>query len=322
MSTGYGSETCYALTTYDDGSGLALYSGGYFGIPYPGGVSRWNGGAWSVVGSGFASGPPPHGDFAIDALFPFDDGNGPNLYAAGRFDWADGNAAASIARWDGFTWLPLGSGLDNRGSAFATFDDGTGPALYVGGFFQTAGGLPANHIAKWGPPSACHRPGVSVCEPGTAGVISCPCSNPPSGGANGCNNSAGTGGAHLDATGFARIANDFVVLTATGEMQTATSVVLQGSLQTQAGVPFGQGVRCVSGSLKRLYIKTAVGGSITAPELGDATISARSALLGDTIVPGTHRYYGVYYRDPVVLGGCPTVSTYNITQQLEILWFP
>jgi len=41
-----------------------------------------------------------------------------------------------------------------------------------------------------------------------------------------------------------------------------------------------------------------------------------------TIAPGTHRYYGVYYRDPTVLGGCPATSTFNITQQLDVLWSP
>jgi hypothetical protein len=49
-------------------------------------------------------------------------------------------------------------------------------------------------------------------------------------------------------------------------------------------------------------------------------VHARSAALGDTIAPGTHRYYGVYYRDPTVLGGCPAASTFNITQQLDLLW--
>src|SRR5262249_54624899 len=33
---------------------------------------------------------------------------------------------------------------------------------------------------------------TSVCDPGLAGVISCPCANPPSGRRRGCDNSAGT----------------------------------------------------------------------------------------------------------------------------------
>jgi hypothetical protein len=69
-----------------------------------------------------------------------------------------------------------------------------------------------------------------------------------------------------------------------------------------------------------LYTKTASGGSITAPSGTDLHVHARSSQLGDTITPGTHRFYGVYYGDPSVLGGCPASSTFNITQQLDVLW--
>jgi hypothetical protein len=82
----------------------------------------------------------------------------------------------------------------------------------------------------------------------------------------------------------------------------------------------GHGVRCIAGSLQRLYVKNASGGSITAPQATDLHVHARSAALGDTIAPGARRYYGVYYRDPTVLGGCPAASTFNITQQLDVLW--
>jgi hypothetical protein len=37
--------------------------------------------------------------------------------------------------------------------------------------------------------------------------------------------------------------------------------------------------------------------------MNDSTVHARSAALGDTIAPGMHRCYGVYYRDLTVLGG-------------------
>jgi hypothetical protein len=69
-----------------------------------------------------------------------------------------------------------------------------------------------------------------------------------------------------------------------------------------------------------LYVKNASAGSITAPQGTDLHEQAHSAALGDLIAPGTHRYYGVYYRDPTVLGGCPASSTFNITQQLDVLW--
>jgi hypothetical protein len=90
------------------------------------------------------------------------------------------------------------------------------------------------------------------------------------------------------------------------------------------GLILGQGVRCASGLFKRLYVKSAVAGSITAPEItaGDASVSARSAALGDPLSPMTMRWYLVYYRDPVVLGGCPASSTYNATQTVSVSWWP
>jgi hypothetical protein len=84
------------------------------------------------------------------------------------------------------------------------------------------------------------------------------------------------------------------------------------------------GVRCTSGTLKRLFTKSAVGGSITAPDFGsgDPTVSSRSAFLGSVILPGESRWYFVYYRDPNVLGGCPSSSTFNATQTGQVTWWP
>ncbi len=115
---------------------------------------------------------------------------------------------------------------------------------------------------------------------------------------------------------------DSLVFTTTGEKPTATSIVLQGTTSASAGIVYGQGVRCVAGALRRLFVKTAVSGSITAPDFGagDPTVSARSAAKGDLIQPGQSRWYLVYYRDPIVLGGCPASSTFNATQTGRIDW--
>jgi Tol biopolymer transport system component len=165
---------------------------------------------------------------------------------------------------------------------------------------------------------------TSLCDPGLAGVIACPCSNPPGSPGRGCDNSSGTGGASLSASGGAYLATDSLVFTTHGEKPTATSILLQGGARISAGVVYGQGARCVGGSLERLFTKTASGGSVTAPELGagDPAVSARSAALGDVIQPGQSRWYLVYYRDPTVLGGCPAGSTFNATQTGEIAWYP
>ena len=161
---------------------------------------------------------------------------------------------------------------------------------------------------------------AEFCTPGVAGVAVCPCSNPPSGAARGCDNSAATGGASLAASGTPSLASDTLVLTTANQRPTGTSIVLQGTTNNVTGLAFGQGVRCVSGALKRLYLKTAAGGSISAPGAGDASVSARSAAAGDPIVAGQHRYYMVYYRDPIVLGGCPANSTFNATDALDVAW--
>jgi len=133
-----------ALTTFDDGSGPVLIAAGNF--IKAGGVSavdiaRWNGSAWSALGSGTNG--------VVNALATFDDGNGPALYAAGDFSTIGGVSAIDVARWNGSSWSALGSGTNGSVSALAFYDDGNGPALYATGQFTLAGGVAANSIAKW-----------------------------------------------------------------------------------------------------------------------------------------------------------------------------
>ncbi|HEV8113887.1 MAG TPA: calcium-binding protein [Planctomycetota bacterium] len=165
---------------------------------------------------------------------------------------------------------------------------------------------------------------TSVCSPGANGVISCPCANPPSGSGRGCDNSSGTGGAILAAQGEAYLSADSLVFSTSAERATATSILLQGTATAASGIVYGQGVRCVAGTLKRLFTKIASGGSITAPDWSvfDPTVSSRSAAKGDVILAGQSRWYLVYYRDPIVLGGCPATSTFNATQTGRVTWWP
>jgi len=74
--------------------------------------------------------------------------------------------------------------------------------------------------------------------------------------------------------------------------------------------------------LKRLYVKTAIAGSITAPQGADPKVSIRSAALGSPILAGQHRWVMVYYRDPTVLGGCPATNTFNGTGAVDVSWGP
>jgi len=162
----------------------------------------------------------------------------------------------------------------------------------------------------------------SLCDPGVAGALACPCSNPPSGRGRGCDNSSRTGGAELSAAGASSLSSDSLVLRTSGQTPTGTSIVLQAGAHVASGAVFGQGVSCVGGSIVRLYTKSARLGGIRAPDVdaGEPSVSSRSLARGDRIQSGERRWYLVYYRDPHVPGGCPSSSTFNATQTGEVLW--
>ncbi|MFN0009809.1 MAG: TolB family protein [Planctomycetota bacterium] len=174
---------------------------------------------------------------------------------------------------------------------------------------------------------------TGLCDPGVGGVVACPCSNQPNGPGRGCDNSAGTGGAILSASGGAYLSSDSLVFTTSGENPTSLSLVLQGTAQAPDGQVLGAGVHCTGGSVKRLYTKMASGGSIVAPDfgMGDPAVSARSAALGDTILSGQSRWYFVAYRESAQPRGCQEkVGTiepfaemlFNATQTGRVSWSP
>jgi hypothetical protein len=79
----------------------------------------------------------------VFALTSYDLGSGPSLYAGGRFGQAGGVFVSNIARWDGASWSPLGTGLPEDVPALLGFDDGSGAALYAGRASST------NGISRW-----------------------------------------------------------------------------------------------------------------------------------------------------------------------------
>jgi hypothetical protein len=125
-----------ASTTFDDGSGPALYVGGAFthiGGIAAAGMARWDGSHWSSVGSGLNG---------VTLCFEtFDDGSGLKLYAGGRSNPTGGTSRGYVARLDGSSWTTVGDfPADDDGYAgvyaLAVFDEGSGPRLYAGGFFE------------------------------------------------------------------------------------------------------------------------------------------------------------------------------------------
>jgi hypothetical protein len=155
---------------------------------------------------------------------------------------------------------------------------------------------------------------MSLCDPGADGVIGCPCSNPPA--ARARLRQLRRDGRRDPGASARRLPLDRQP-GLHDERREADRVEhrLAVGRPNASGDVFGMGVRCTSGTLKRLYTTAAVGGSITAPTSArESPRSRRVGALGDAILAGQSRWYVVYYRDPIVLGGCPASSTFNATQ--------
>src|SRR4030095_9787922 len=121
----------------------------------------------------------------------------------------------------------------------------------------------------------------------------CPCANLGGPGV-GCANSTGLG-AGLAGSGIAQVSNDTFVLTSSSTPPTATAIFFQGVNQDNGGLgtPLFDGLRCVTGSVIRLGVKTSSGGSASYPQAGDIPISIR----GQIPAGGATRHYQVHYRD-------------------------
>lgn len=73
------------------------------------------------------------------------DGNG-NVYAGGNFTTVGGIAANYVAKWNGSTWMSLGTGTNGIVRTLAVDSNDN---VYAGGGFATAGGIAAARVAKW-----------------------------------------------------------------------------------------------------------------------------------------------------------------------------
>src|SRR5207244_1272911 len=114
-------------------------------------IARWDGAAWHPLATSMSQGA---GAGEVRCVLVVPPGSGAlsgHLVIAGGFTSVDGVSADNIAHWDGSTWAPLSSGLNNYDDALAMWDpDGAGPAapqLVAGGSFTTAGGVTAPNVA-------------------------------------------------------------------------------------------------------------------------------------------------------------------------------
>jgi hypothetical protein len=138
----------------------------------------------------------------------------------------------------------------------------------------------------------------------------CPCGNLGAAG-NGCASSVNASGANLSTTGTASVAADSFVLHGSG-MTNSVALYIQGS--TQVDTAFGDGKRCVGGSVIRLGTKSNVNGVSEYPS-GSLPISVKGM-----VSSGSTRNYQVWYRnvDPMFC----TPSTFNLSNGVSVTWLP
>lgn len=138
-----------AMTVYD---GALIVAGDFtevnVGAAMPANrIARWDGSAWSTVGSNGGNG---FNQGVAEVVAAGDD-----LYAGGGFTEANvgANVAANgIARWNGFQWSALGSGPGNGTNNGVVAIVVAGSDVYVGGSFTEVNvGAPvaANRVARW-----------------------------------------------------------------------------------------------------------------------------------------------------------------------------
>ncbi len=279
-------------------------------------LAAWTGASWRTFGVGAAG----LVNSEVRAFHLLDDGAslGPRLFAAGRFGHVDALPVASVVAWNGAAFEIVPGGVNGSVSALGSLDDGAGPSLFAAGAFTlTTGGVVAQNFARFG------RHGAQGCEPttgtstcdGSGAGAACPCGNIGIVD-HGCANSVNTSGATLSARGAANVGIDSVTLDLTGATPSGTVLFFQGTSVPGggAGLAFGDGVRCVSGTQIRLAVRVASGGSASfgAAIPGDLCVSVAGAVPG-----GATRRYQAWYRDAAAF--C-TSSTFNLSNGLEIRW--
>ncbi len=160
----------------------------------------------------------------------------------------------------------------------------------------------------------CRASGNVFCA-GDGSGTPCPCGNSSAPGSGaGCLDSRGAA-ASLRASGSARLAHDELVLAAMS-LPGGIALYLQGTARENggAGTVYGDGLRCINGTLRQIAAVASASGSSSYPRSGDPSISLRGAVQS----PGT-RTYQIVYRDRASF--C-TQDTFNLSNGVEVVWGP
>ena len=129
-----------------DSASSSLYVGGDFttagGVASTKGIAKWNGSAWSALGTGISWS-------IMGGVYAAAMDSTSALYVGGDFTAAGGKAkTGKIAKWSAGAWSSLAAIAPNNVVNALVVDPATNN-VYAGGAFTTFNGVSANYVAKW-----------------------------------------------------------------------------------------------------------------------------------------------------------------------------
>ncbi len=116
--------------------------------------------------------------------------------------------------------------------------------------------------------------------------------------------------ARIDSSGSSSLSANNLVLSASNLPANAVGLFFQGTRTAQPATPFGNGLRCVSGAVRRLEIVQASGGVVAAPQ--DFSSPVWSGVAANDV-----RYVQFWFRDPLAGG-----ANFDSSDALELTFCP
>jgi len=216
-------------------------------------------------------------------------------------------------------------------------DDHVPPGIY------RAGGGPS-HLSPWCPgafldfdagansdmprtPGAVNSPCPFVFGPGEGYCFGdpgfgapCPCGNDNDSSlpGSGCDNGSFASGARLSASGTASISSDTLVLMTTHLEPSNAGLYFQANNDLSPGIPWGDGLQCAGGQLRRLGVRfaNATGYSDTSAWSTPISVKAGNVNAGDT------KRYQCWYRTTIDPPCGVGVNDFNASNGYAVTWLP
>jgi len=160
--------------------------------------------------------------------------------------------------------------------------------------------------------------GTGYCfgDPGSG--TPCPCNNDNDGSVpgSGCDNGVFWSGAHLAGSGVADVTADTLVLATTGLEPNSAGLYFQADNDLSPGIPWGDGLRCAGGNLKRLGVRFASPGGYSDTSTLSYTISAKAG----NVQAGDTKYYQCRYRTTINPPCGNGVNDFNTSNGYAVTW--